>query len=491
MEMNRISQYKQYLDEKSGIQEKEEVTEELPLIEEEVLKSSEIKLLILTSAKDNEEPTVNRLEKVCEKRKIKLYRISSDKAYASKKGELKETLIIYNYDGEGKSLEIGSNENVVCIARRTVVTNRNAGILHKMLADHGVFCINSPKSVRTASNKFSAYINFVNNDINTPKTCLVSDIEYIDDAIKEVGNKFPVILKFTEGHGGKGVMKLESRESLISVIQALRSDEENSVELILQEYKKIKDDRRILVLNNKVVAAARRIKMKNDFRTNASLGAEVEPYKPTKEEIDLAIKTAKSVDCYYCGVDIIKSDGEYFVLEVNPSPGSKSHYWDLEKKVDINGTKLVAKVVDNLVDKDNWKYQTKEVGFLEVVEILEKGLEPMTAKMDTGNGALNSIGAENIKVEGDTVEFNIKGYENKLKKKLLPRMDVIKNNGDESEKRYCVSFDIKVGERLYKDVHFSLSNRSNMNHTILISRKFMIDSKMSVNPNKKFVLGEL
>ena len=113
------------------------------------------------------------------------------------------------------------------------------------------------------------------------------------------------------------------------------------------------------------------------------------------------------------------------------------------------------------------------------------------SKMDTGNGALNSIGAENIEVDGDNVEFNIKGYKNKLKKKLLPKIDVIKNNGDESEKRYCVSFDIKVGEKVYKDVHFSLSDRNNMNHTILISRKFMIDSKMSVNPKKRFVLGKL
>lgn len=54
-----------------------------------------------------------------------------------------------------------------------------------------------------------------------------------------------------------------------------------------------------------------------------------------------------------------------------------------------------------------------------------------------------------------------------------------------------MSFDIKIGEKVYKDVNFSLSDRDNMNHTILISRKFMIDSKMSVNPKKKFVLGEL
>ena len=56
----------------------------------------QIKILVLTSATDSEEPTVNRLEKVCKKRSIELHRISSDKAYASKKSESKETLIIYN-----------------------------------------------------------------------------------------------------------------------------------------------------------------------------------------------------------------------------------------------------------------------------------------------------------------------------------------------------------------------------------------------------------
>ena len=197
--MDRISQYTKYLN--NG---KEDVVIE----EEEILKPSEIKILVLTSATEGEEPTVNRLEKVCKKRSIELHRISSDKAYASKKSESKETLIIYNYDGEGNSMEVNSNDNIVCIARRTVVTNRNAGILHKMLSDHGVFCINSPSSVRTASNKFNAYINFINNDIKTPRTCLVSDVKYIDDALKEVGGKFPVILKFTEGHGGKGVINL-------------------------------------------------------------------------------------------------------------------------------------------------------------------------------------------------------------------------------------------------------------------------------------------
>jgi len=456
---------------------------------EETLPPDTLKLIVLTSAEGDEEPTVNKLEDVCAKRKIKLYRIVSDKAYASKKDELKEILVIHNYNGQGESLEIGRNENVVCIARRTVTTNKNAAILHKMLADHGVFCINSPSSVKTASNKFSSYINFVNDNVPTPKTCLVTDVDFIDKAIEEIGGKFPLVLKFTEGHGGKGVMKIDSKESLVSVIQAIRAEPEGSVELILQELKKIKDDRRILVLNGKVIAASKRKKMPEDFRTNVSLGSDVEPYKPNDKEMDLAVRAAKSVDCYYCGVDIIQCDGEYFVLEVNPSPGSKSNYFDVEKQKVINGTALVRKLVDSTLDKENWTYETKEVGVIEYMKILDDDFEPMTAKMDTGNGSVNSIGVTDLKIKGNVAEFYIQETEHKLTKEILPKTSVIKVRGDKGnpERRPVVMFDVKLGNRIYRDVKFSLADRSNMDHPILVSAKFMSACKLSVNPNKEFV----
>ena len=460
-------------------------------LEEENLNPSDVKILLLTAAEEDEEPTVNRLEDVCKKQNIELYRIISNKAYASKKDELKEILVIHNYDGEGKTLEIKRGENVVCIARRTAATSKNAAILHSMLSDHGVFCINSPESVKTASNKFSSYINFVNDKVPTPKTCLVSDIEYIDKAIEEVGGKFPLVLKVTEGHGGKGVMKIDSRESLVSVIHAIRGDDENTVELILQELKSIKDDRRIVVLNGKAVAASKRKKMEGDFRTNVSLGSSVEAYNPTEEEIELAIKAAKSVDCFYCGVDIIQSNGKSFVLEVNPSPGSNASYFDMEKGKRITGTQLIGKLIRCILDKDCWSYQTKEVGVIEYMSFLNPSIEPMTAKMDTGNGSKNSVGITDLKIKGNKAEFYIQDNDKKIVKEILPEVSVIKRRGEKGnpEKRPVVLFDVKLGDRVYRDVKFSLADRSNMKHPILVSADFISVCKLTINPDKKFVCG--
>lgn len=460
-------------------------------LNKETLNPSEVKIVVLTSAEEDEEPTVNRLEKICKKLNIAVFRIVSNKAYASKKDELKEILVIHNYDGKGKSLEIKRGGNVVCIARRTVATNKNAAILHSMLSDHGIFCINSPSSVKTASNKFNSYINFVNDKVPTPKTCLVSDIEYIDKAVEEVGGKFPLVLKVTEGHGGKGVMKIDSRESLVSVIQAMRGDDESSVELILQELKKIKDDRRILVLNGKAIAASKRKKMAGDFRTNVSLGSAVEAYNPTEEEIELAIKAAKSVDCFYCGVDVIQSNGKYYVLEVNPSPGSKASYFDIEKGKNITGTQLIGKLINCILDKDCWSYQTKQVGVLEYMSFLNPSVGPLTAKMDTGNASKNSVGVTDLKIKGNKVEFYIQGTDKKMVKDLLPKLSVIKRRGEEGnpEKRPMVLFDVKLGDRVYRDIIFSLADRSNMHHPILVSADFMSACKLSVDPHKEFTCG--
>lgn len=460
-------------------------------LNEETLNPSDLKIIVLTAAEEDEEPTVNSLEDVCKKQNIELYRIVSNKAYASKKDELKEILVIHNYDGDGKSLEIKRGDNVLCIARRTAATSKNAAILHSMLSDHGIFCINSPESVKTASNKFNSYINFVNDKVPTPKTCLVSDIEYIDKAVEEVGGKFPLVLKVTEGHGGKGVMKIDSRESLVSVIQAMRGDDESSVELILQELKSIKDDRRILVLNGKAIAGSKRKKMSGDFRTNVSLGSAVEAYNPTEEEIELAIKAAKSVDCFYCGVDIIQSNGKYYVLEVNPSPGSKASYFDIEKGKNITGTQLIGKLINCILDKDCWSYQTKQVGVLEYMSFLNPSVGPLTAKMDTGNGSKNSVGVTDLKIKGNKVEFYIQGTDKKMVKDLLPKLSVIKRRGEKGnpEKRPMVLFDVKLGDRVYRDITFSLADRSNMDHPILVSADFMSGCKLSVDPNKEFTCG--
>jgi ribosomal protein S6--L-glutamate ligase len=73
----------------------------------------------------------------------------------------------------------------------------------------------------------------------------------------------------------------------------------------------------------------KRIKIKSDFRSNVSLGAEAEPVKLTPEQEQIALKTALVSQLRWGAVDImplVKGSnpklGDNVVLEINASPGT-------------------------------------------------------------------------------------------------------------------------------------------------------------------------
>ena len=75
--------------------------------------------------------------------------------------------------------------------------------------------------MQTCNNKLTTALLFEKFGIPTPRTAFVSNEKNIDDAMKLIGNKFPVVLKTLTGTQGIGVVKVDSYESLVSTIQAL------------------------------------------------------------------------------------------------------------------------------------------------------------------------------------------------------------------------------------------------------------------------------
>ena len=76
---------------------------------------------------------------------------------------------------------------------------------------------------------------FEKNNINTPRTSLVNNEKSILDAHKRIGGQFPVIIKTLTGTQGIGVSKVDSMESMMSVIQSLWKF---NASLIIQEFLK-------------------------------------------------------------------------------------------------------------------------------------------------------------------------------------------------------------------------------------------------------------
>ena len=96
---------------------------------------------------------------------------------------------------------------------------------------------------------------------------------------------------------------------------------------MIQQYVPINGDIRVLVLNGRVHwCDDREKKVKNDFRSNASLGANVDEADVSDEIKDMATQRGKGngMLLLWSRYRNTKRNRNPFVLEVNTSPGSKN-----------------------------------------------------------------------------------------------------------------------------------------------------------------------
>ena len=435
----------------------------------------------------NPTPTIDRMIKSCKKAGIPFYPIRLGEAFVIDSDVFGKELTIHNYDGDGKVINI-PKKDTACIARGSAILDQNNQALMQSLQEAGVFMVNNYDAMDTASNKFATSIKLKRVGIASPKTSLVTNEQSIPIALKEVGDKFPVIIKTIRGSEGIGVMKIESQESLTSVLQGLWK---HNAELIIQEYIDIDYDIRTIILDNKLVASVKRIASnEGDFRTNKSLGNKTEPYKLTEEEKKFVLRSHKASGLYFSGVDhILDKDGNPSLLEINGSPGTSSDkFWNYKHNKALSGDVVIDDLIEHLSDKNNWDYAKTTAGVVEWVKI--EG-EKIKAKFDTGNwtGGI-AINAQNIKKKKGKVTFDFNG--NTYTKKILKVAEVRDGGlgGGHLEDRIYVEMEMSIGNRLSRPTIFNLDDRSKKQYKVLVNRDWMIDNNYNIDSSKKFMLGE-
>jgi len=173
--------------------------------------------------------------------------------------------------------------------------------------------------------------------------------------------------------------------------------------------------------------------------------------------------------------------GKPLVIEVNASPGSKG----MEK---ATGNNIIEILLDYISDKNNWKRPRSEIGYLEKIEFPEIGIK-VDATADTGNGMYNVLDAKEIKLIDNVVSFKTGGK--KIVKKVHRTVDVnVGGMRDFVDKRFLVKFDIKMKNFEKKGVVFTLDERPENLAPVLLSRDFLAELGVTVNPRLKFTLGE-
>ncbi len=445
---------------------------------------------------NKKELTVALIEKACKKKGFDCIIINTKYAIITGKDEEKNTLTVYNYDGkDSEHTFIG--KDTVCVTRAGAAEDEAGLSLISAFQNSSSFMVNTRSAMLTCSNKLTSALLFEKFNIPTPRTAFITNEKNIDDAVKLIGNKFPVIIKTLTGTQGIGVIKSESYESLVSTIQALWK---HDAELLIQEYMPSKFDVRTFVVDNKIFASTKRTHSGYDFRSNTHRGAEAAPYKLNDEERELVLRASRASKAYMVGVDHIIFNNKPYILEVNGSPGSgadyegyqyKDYYSDPEPAGRINGETLMYNFVDWVSKRSHWDRQAiNECGWLETVDLNDIGF--VRAKFDTGNGSQAcALHADEIIEDGKVVKWKYDGKTYSKPRHGTSKVYRANADGEEpSEIRPTVLMDITFNGFTYKDIEVGLDQRPRSGSDILVNRDLMRQMNVSVNPNRTFVLSK-
>lgn len=446
-------------------------------ISEAVNPNDKVTILALTSSEKDLSDTIEKMQKICKKRKIEFYAVKTSKAQVEISNVTSKKITIKNHDGEGKDITVIPSDTVAVV--RGGVMNSDIGVaIMTILQNNGVFMINERGGMELCANKLETAIALKKHNLPHPRTTFVADESNIETAVKEIGGKFPVIVKTLTGAEGIGVSKIESMESLKSVLQTLWK---YNAEIIMQEFlPDFKNDVRSICLNGKIFACAKRDKAPKDFRTNIARGSKGGAFQLSDEEIKLVEEAARVSKCYYVGVDHVINDGKPYIIEMNASPGSGNIYYryyeDGKGKNNVKGEELVEDFVDYILNKSNWKLFSN-LTVRETVKI--DGVE-YEAKIDTGNSGYNMIHGEDIKDNGNhTVTFKLSNGKT-VTKKIASR--IIVKSGIGEKKRLVIFMDIEFHGKKYPNIKFSIGDRNHMSTKVLLGLQFLSKTGMLVDP---------
>jgi hypothetical protein len=99
------------------------------------------------------------------------------------------------------------------------------------------------------------------------------------------------------------------------------------------------------------------------------------------------------------------------------------------------------------------------------------GVGQLRAKLDTGNGAFNVLHGVDIQQDGDVVRFTTENGV-VLEKPISDHITINLGAGN-TEDRPVVLLNVKIGDRIFKNIPFSIGNRSENTHKVLIGKLFI------------------
>ncbi len=285
-----------------------------------------LKNLYLIFREGSNKTTFKLLKESAEKRGIKINVFFSDKFDFSAKFNLTEEDGLYR---------IGSDKKSSLVEKYLINSNVTS------LYSNYLFCVgklNRNTGSSLIHQKYGLPIIKTILSITNDRELLKRYSEYLDG--------FPLIIKFMGGSHGVGIIKIDSFDSLVSIADFLYKNEGN---FIMRSFIKHKEQARIIVLKEKVIASHTNI-VTTDFRTNVGDIDLIERrFNNYDENIrKIAVKAVNSLGYEFGGVDILfdENTNEPFIAEVN----FPCFFATTQK---FSGVDISGAIVDYLIEKSN------------------------------------------------------------------------------------------------------------------------------------------
>ena len=214
------------------------------------------------------------------------------------------------------------------------------------------FIINNPKSIyETGSKEFL---------INFPEICPTMKICRSMDDIIEFKNRFPIVLKPFREYGGKGLVRIdddkvwEGKEETIFNDFVEKMKGEDIAYLGVKFLKNVsKGDKRIVVVNGKIMGASLRLPAKDSWICNIAMGGNSNHAEVDEDEraiIEAIDPTLSKMGIVMYGVDtLVGDDGKRILSEINTTS-----IGGLPQIAQFKGLSLVDEAMDLI-----WEYFIK------------------------------------------------------------------------------------------------------------------------------------
>lgn len=218
------------------------------------------------------------------------------------------------------------------------------------LEQQGYPVFNSSKAIELCDDKALTHLILSKEGIPMPRTIIApktfdnigyTNYHFLEEVAVRLG--FPMVIKECFGSFGQQVYLVNNQEELLTQVQSI-----GTKPMLFQEFIKASFGRdiRLQVVGDQVIASMYRYSENGDFRANLTIGGQMKPHTPTKQQCELALHCCRTIGLTFAGVDMLFDENDDAILcEVN----SNAHFKNIYDCTGVNAAEAILAYIKRIL----------------------------------------------------------------------------------------------------------------------------------------------